>query len=141
MVNYMHNCPIWGEPHEALGLWRPEIRTFEVSQSPRAGNGYKIDEVVLKSSVRSLAPDEMERLTTWLVDQRLQGVWIPEITEAVIDYVKNKRPLQVHERADRLLRHLARRSTRAGQVLDLGTEGDRNSYGEWIQRQMLRVSL
>ena len=134
MVNYVHNCPIWGEPHEASGLWRPEIRTFEVSQSPRAGNGYKIDEVVLNSSVRSLAPDEMERLTTWLVDQRLQGVWIPEITEAVIDYVKNKRPLEVHERADRLLRHLARKSTSAGQVLDLGTEGVRNSYGEWVQK-------
>ena len=39
MVNYVHNCPIWAEPHEVSGLWRPETRTYEVSQSPRAGNG------------------------------------------------------------------------------------------------------
>ena len=134
MVNYLINCPIWGEPHEASGLWHPETRTYAVAQSPRAGNGYKIDEVVLSSSVRSLAPDEMERLATWLVDQRLQGVRIPEITQAVIDYVKHKRPLQVHERADRLLTHLARKSTSAGQVQDLGTEGDRDSYGGWVQK-------
>ena len=135
MVNYVVICPIWGEPHEARGLWRPETNAYEVSDSPRAGSGYKIDEVVLNSSVRTLAPDEMDRLTTWLVDQLLQGVWIPEITEGVIDYVKQKRPLQIHERAHRLLMHLARKSTSAGQVLDLGTEGDRDSLGGWVQKE------
>ena len=129
----MDICPIWGQPYKASGLWRPQTRTYEVSQSPRAGNGYKIDEVVLNSSVRSLEPDEMERLTTWLVDQHIQGVRIPEITQAIIDYVKHKHPLQIHERADRLLRYLARRSTSAGQVLDIGTEGDRDSYGSWVK--------
>ena len=133
MANCVHNCPIWGEPYEASGLWCAETRTYEVSQSPRAGGGYKIDEVILNSSVRSLAPDEMERLSTWLVDQRIQGVWIPEITQAIIDYVKNKRSLQFHERAERLLMHLARKSTSAGQVLDLGTEGDRDSLGGWVK--------
>ena len=48
MVNYVHNCPIWGEPHEAAGFLRPETRTYEVSRSARAGNGYKIDEGPLK---------------------------------------------------------------------------------------------
>ena len=133
MVNHVPYCPIWGEPYEAVGLWRPETRTYEVSRSPRAGNGYKIDEVVLNSSVRSLAPDEMERLATWLVDQRIQEVGIPEITQATIDYVKQKRSLQVHERAERLLTHLARRSTSAGQILDIGIEGDRNSFGGWVK--------
>ena len=130
MVNY---CPIWGEPHEASILWLPETRTYEVSQSPRVGNGYKIDEVVLDSSVRSLVPDELERLATWLVDQSLQGVWIPEITQTIIEYVKHKRPLQVHERADRLLKHLVRRSTSVGQAVDIGTEGDRDSFGGWVK--------
>ena len=133
MVDYLHYCPIWGEPHEAAGFLRPDTRTYEVSRSPRAGNGYKIDEVLLNSSVRALAPDEMERLATWLVDQRLQGVWVPEITQATIDYVKQKRPLEVHERADRLLKHLAEKSTSAGQALDIGAEGDRDSFGGWVQ--------
>ena len=47
MVDYVNHCPIWGEPHEAAGFLRPETRTYEVSRSPRAGNGYKIDEVLL----------------------------------------------------------------------------------------------
>ena len=133
MVENVHYCPIWGEPYEASGIWRPQTRTYEMSQSPRAGNGYKIDEVLLNSSVRSLAPDEMERLATWLVDQRIQAVWVPEITQVVIDYVKQKQSLQVHERAERLLVHLARRSTNAGQLLDIGAEGDRDSYGGWVK--------
>ena len=130
MVDYVQYCPIWGEPYEASGYLRPEIRTYEVSESARAGNGYKIDEVLLNSSVRLLAPDEMERLATWLVDQRIQAVRIPEITQATIDYVKQKRSLQVHERAERLLVHLARRSTSAGQLVDIGAEGDRDSFGD-----------
>ena len=133
MVDYVEYCPIWGEPYGASALWRPETRTYEVSRSPRAGNGYRIDEVLLNSSVRSLAPDEMERLATWLVDQRMQAVWIPEITQAVIDYVKRKRPLEVHERADRLLKHLAGKSTSAGEALDIGAEGSRDSYGGWVK--------
>lgn len=101
MVDYVHHCPIWGEPHEASGIWHAQTRTYEVSQSPRAGNGYKIGEVLLNSSVRSLASDELERLATWLVDQRIQAVRIPEISQAIIDYVKQRRPLQVHERERR----------------------------------------
>ena len=54
MVDYVYICHIWGEPHVATGLWRPEIRTYEVSKSPRAGNGYRIDEVLLNSSVLAL---------------------------------------------------------------------------------------
>ena len=73
MVDYLRYCPIWGEPHEAAGFLRPETRTYEVSRSPRAGNGYKIDEVLLNSSVRTLAPDEMERLATWLVELAQPG--------------------------------------------------------------------
>ena len=127
------NCPIWGEPHKAKGIWYPQTRTYVVSESPRAGNGYTIDEVLLNSSVRSLAPDERERLATWLVDQRLQAIRSPEVTQATIDYVKQKRELEVHERADRLLKHLARKSTSAGQVLNIGNEGVSDSYGGWVK--------
>lgn len=133
MVENVQHCPIWGPAYKASALFRPETRTYEVSRSPRAGNGYRIDEVLLNSSVRSMAPDEMERLATWLVDQRIQAVWIPEITQAVIEYVKQKRPLEVHERADRLLKHLAGKSTSAGEALDIGAEGSRDSFGGWVK--------
>ena len=106
---------------------------YFISRSPRAGNGYKVHEALVSSSIPPISPDEKTRLTSWLVSQRIQGVAIPEITQSVLDYVQTIRPLQVHERADRLLKHLAEKSTTAGQLLKIGTEGERDSFGGWTQ--------
>ena len=57
------------------------------------------------------------RLTTWLVDQRMQGNDQPLITEEVIKYASSKRPLSVDERAERLLRYLGERSAVLGERL------------------------
>ena len=54
----------------------------------------------------------------------MQGVEFPEISESVIEYVKNKPPLPVHERADRLLRYLVNSSGITGEFVTLGTLAD-----------------
>lgn len=60
-------------------------------------------------------PDEQKAaLTTWLIDQRHQGVDWPEVTEGILEFIKTKHPLPVHERADRLLRFIAGRSKPIG---------------------------
>ena len=70
------------------------------------------------------------RLTTWLVDQRMQGVELPEITDAVVKHAIVKRTLGVHERADRLLRFIARQSgTVAEQVGVTSTQSTVKSEG------------
>ena len=82
--------------------------TVRVDDSPRAGGGYSIDVVLVSSGINSLSDQEKARLTTWLVDQRALGNTQPEITETDIDYVKARRPLPVHERAERLLQFISK---------------------------------
>ena len=132
-MHVVSNCLIWGEMYSASGVYYPETDMYLVSKSPRAGNGYRIHRTLLSSSISALSPDERMRLSSWLVGQRIQGVAIPEITESILDYVKRARMLHVHERADRLLKHLAERSTTVGQVVEIGTEGERDSFGGWVQ--------
>ena len=111
MIQYVGACPIWGDPYDAKGIYKDSNRTFQISSSLRAGGGYQIDEVLLNSSVLPLAIEEKARLTTWIINQRMQGVWMPEITEVVIEHVKARRSLSVNERADRLLTYIERRAT------------------------------
>ena len=82
-------------------------------ESVRAGGKYEISSEVA-GLIKELEDEEKVRLTTWLVDQRLQGVCQPKVTEEIIDYVKTKRPLSVPERADRLLRFIAEETDRIG---------------------------
>ena len=131
----IEKCPIWGTRFEAKGHVLDRTMTVRVDDSPRAGGGYSIDVVLVSSGINSLSDQEKARLTTWLVDQRALGNTQPEITETDIDYVKARRPLPVHERAERLLKFIALNSIAIGQYLDLfpfSVDGrvPRNAYGE-----------
>ena len=112
-------CRIWGTSIGVTGHYIDQTRTSRVDYSARAGGAYVIHESLVNSEIRRMSYEERARLTTWLVDQRNIGDPQPEITEDVIYYVKVKRPLQVHERADRLLRFIAHKSGAIGQYVDL----------------------
>ena len=115
----IETCPIWGTRFEAKGHFFDQTRNVRVDDSPRAGGGYFIDWVLVRSGINSLSDQEKTRLTTWLVDQRALGDIQPEITEADIDYVKTRRPLPVHARADRLLKFIALNSEAIGHYVNL----------------------
>ena len=110
MVVFEGDCPIWGSPYVATGVYHEGNRTYQINRSPRAGGRFQIDEVTQAAYVSPLSIDEKARLTTWLVDQRLQGVLSPKITQEVIKHAKSKRALSVSERAERLLRYIERRA-------------------------------
>ena len=107
-------CPIWGAPYEAKVSYVPQDRMIHVDDSPRAGGAYIIPEVLVNSDIENMNHAQKARLTTWLLEQRCQGVNQPVITEDVVAYTNNKRPLPVHERADRLLRFLSEKATTVG---------------------------
>ena len=115
----IETCPIWGTNFEATGHFFDSTRKFRVDDSPRAGGGYFIAGVLVTSGINSLSGQEKARLTTWLVDQRALGNTQPEITEAVIEHIKAKHPLSVNERADRLLRFIARQTETVGSDFDI----------------------
>ena len=114
MTTQISTCPIWGENYKAEGFYVPQDRMMYVDNSPRAGGAYIIPEVLVNSDIENMDYAQKARLTTWLVEQRCQGVNQPVITEDVVAYTNNKRPLPVHERADRLLRSLAEKATTVG---------------------------
>ena len=118
MTTEITKCPIWGEEYEAVGYVRQDPSEAVVRESARAGGGY-----IIPGSVRLFLPnldhEEKARLTTWLVDQRLQGNNCPTVTEEIVQYVINRRQLPIYDRADRLLRFLCEQTKVAGHFVDL----------------------
>ena len=108
-------CPIWGTPAPPFGQYGQLI------DSPRAGGSYSIERyarLTLNHRYESLGRRDESfcaRLTTWLVDQRRLGTDCPEVTNRVLDDVERRRPLSTHERADRLLSFIHKKTPVIGQ--------------------------
>ena len=62
------------------------------------------------------------RLTTWLVDQRLQGNEWPVVTADIVEDAISRRPLTTHDRAERLLRFVDRKSESVGTAVTVSTD-------------------
>ena len=125
-----NKCAIW--PYFDATCTPTDDSDSYCIESKRAGGKYEISSEVAKS-IEELKEPEKVRLTTWLVDQRLQGVYQPKVTEEIIDYIKTKRPLSVPERADRLLRFIAKKTEKTGNPVSLHTledAGNPNVQGE-----------
>ena len=114
--NTLLPCPIWGKPYDATGSDR--IDGTILINSDRTGGEYVIDQSAWRN-LGNLEDVQKLRLTTMLVDQRLQGNVAPKVTVDLIDSAKNKPPLPVHERAERLLRYFARKSNRIRESLNI----------------------
>ena len=113
MQNDEMACPIWGDGFPAVGRKDPEGVTLEVHNSPRAGGGFTIA-ADAQEQVSSLESREKARLTTHLVSQRLYGTNRPPIDVRTIEEALQTSPLRVHQRAQRLLRLLARNTPEIG---------------------------
>ena len=105
------HCLIW-EEYSASGQM---IMERTIVNSARAGGGYSLIETDV--ALQDLAEDVRARLTTTLVDQRAYPDDIPEITVDLVNDAKNTRPLKTSVRAARLLRLLADRTTKVGDVI------------------------
>ena len=122
MTTRVQQCPIWGVAEGLEAIYLLETGEYRVVDSPRAGGAYIIPQPLVDSDVNNMTNAEKARLTTWLISQRLQGDSQPTITKQVIDSEKDKPALQVHERAERLLRFIAQRIGTVGQTLILWPE-------------------
>ena len=136
MTQKINTCLIWGPDHTADGWYHPTNPMFHINSSPRAGGGYAIANTFQTWAFDDMNAEEKARLTTWLIDQRNQGDERPLIAEGVIDYVKSKGALQVHERADRLLRFIADQATIVGTTFDIRKDlGAVYAWSESIRRE------
>lgn len=111
-------CPIWGvscivHPHNL------HTDAYLVEGSFRAGGKYEIASSERYITREDLNPDELARLTSFLVKQRMLGVEVPRITRAEVLRAKERDPLPVHERAERLLRLFVNQSPSISAVLEI----------------------
>lgn len=107
-------CPIWGGDNLARVITFAHNAVLQVRDSPRAGGAYEMDQIFAEPQVKNLSDAEKARLTTWLIEQRYQGNEMPKVRQQVIADARNRNPLAVHQRADRLLRFIAGMTKRLG---------------------------
>lgn len=113
------SCLIWGMALETSGSRVASQQLVRVDDSPRAGGAYEIRYEVIEDHIDLFSLEEKARLTTWLINQREQGSKSPLIDKEAIESVKNQRSLQVHERADRLLRFISDNTKPVGTPYDM----------------------
>ena len=116
-------CPIWGQgPCRVVPYQSGEnVVCCQVEDSPRAGGGYELVDST-RFRVGQLADTEKALLTTWLIDQRRNGIQWPRVTTDTLAYIRTKQHLPVHERAERLLKCIANQAEAVGAAVTIDRE-------------------
>ena len=116
--------PIWGTP--AACLWDyVEVCSRNACEyySPRCGGKYMLPErtrcMYFPEDNRrySLKPNEKRLLTSWLIEQRRNGIECPVITNKVVEDMKQRSPMPVVDRADAILKYIQLRAQTLGQSI------------------------
>lgn len=122
---YPGRCHIWHEWGATVTeLWEPtgpisHILRAHYVISDRAGGPYVLWQKA-KPYTDRLHERQAALLTTWLIDQRTQGDLVPEITLDNLEYAINRPSLQVHKRAERLLKSIASQVSTIGAGINIG---------------------
>ena len=119
MAESIETCPLWGDGFQATGSYESGNARYTVEDSPRAGGGYILSEFVDSA----LDESGKARLTTILVNRRIQGDLRPKITDEMVEDAKRSPPLLVPERAERLLRYFVKSSGNIGKQFKMGEGG------------------
>lgn len=125
MAESIDTCPLWGRRFQARGNHDRGNARYIVEDSPRAGGGFVMD--LFGQSASALDESQKARLTTILINRRIQGDLRPRITEEMIEDARSRPHLLVPERAERLLRCFVENSEHIGQQFKMGE----NDVDEW----------
>ena len=121
--------PIWNTP---ATVHKCTARILHIENSQRVGGDYEITPDASRD-VAGLNDTQKALLTTWLVDQRLQGVQCPRITNDIVKHAIAKQPLYARKRAERLLQFMANQSSRLGEELDSDRDAFQNGAYAWSE--------
>ena len=112
-------CPIWGteaEVSDVLTYLSTMVRAYQVD-SERTGGCYVITEPAIETIDYHYSANDKAKLTTWIVDQRLQGNATPTVTRDTLIYASSRPSLSVPNRAERLLRFIANQIKTTGEFV------------------------
>jgi len=125
IATYTVSCTIWGDGFTATitELWKPTSpHTRELQghlvESDRTDGSYVMF-LNAGSRAGSLTAQQKARLTTWLIDQRIQGDSEPEITLENLEKAIQRPSLGTRERAEKLLTYLANQSNNLSTGIDV----------------------
>lgn len=90
-------CPIWSTRASTSGAGDGSLVA-----SPRSAGQYSISGSAI-ATLLQLDEHGRARLTTWLVEQRMLGNDVPNVSSDVVSFAKSRPSLEVFERAYRLL--------------------------------------
>lgn len=114
MTERISECPFWSSGYKAEGTYFPATGEIRVDYSARTDGGYVIPNLTVHRLINDLSDRHKAWLTTWLIDQRGQGIGQPKISKEIVDHVKRNGSLPVHERAESLLPFIAHRTEIVG---------------------------
>ena len=123
-MNDKSTCPIWGTYATDFGSCNLDGRKVD---SPRAGGCYLITGTA-EAMVGGLGVSAKACLTTWLVKQRRMGNQRPKIDGQIIQDVPHWRPMGAGDRADAVLRYLAKKSNTLGKEISFSILIDKIDY-------------
>ena len=127
-MNQLVPDPIWGTP--AVCLWSvSETKMYRVRlyDSPRCGGQYSIDDFIAENEIKNLDDREKARLTSWLIEQRRNGIECPIITSDIIEDMKQRSHMSVPDRADMILKYLQSETQELGRHINC-------SRSPWIEQ-------
>ncbi|MCY4174449.1 MAG: hypothetical protein OXF25_10425 [Cyanobacteria bacterium MAG CAR3_bin_5] len=120
--------PIWGTPADCLfsedEAQRRRVRLYD---SPRCGGRYSIDNFITETGIKNLDDREKVRLTSWLIEQRRNGIECPIITSDIIEDMKQRSHMSVPDRADMILKYLQSETQELGRHINC-------SRSPWIEQ-------
>ena len=131
-------CPIWGDQFQAAIDGDSGQGRIKVKDSARAGGAFEISERVAETILK-LDDSVKAKLTTTLIDRRLQGDVSPEVTMDMIEDAESKSSLQVYERAERLLKYLVRHTSSVGDRVNINYH-DQYSWGAMAWTESVDLS-
>ena len=118
----IQECPLWNTSEGVRATYRAGTSAYQVDASPRAGGAYVIPLALVDSHIIHMNDRQKARLTSWLIDRRLQGDLQPTVTMQAIENSRNGNDLSAGDRADRLLRYIAQRSESVALRVDVTEE-------------------
>jgi hypothetical protein len=136
MSQQPNTCLVWGTPATFATTTRDAYRV----NSSRAGGCFEISRSAC-ATLENGSQNQRLRLTSWLIEQRLGGCECPVVTTKILTLVESRKPLSVHERADRLLRWLTTLSPYIGalaRVIDGGNAQAIFAYSESLEGKEVR---
>lgn len=133
-------CPIWGTPATITEVPSNPRSPYQRTtiNSPRAGGKYTTDGYTLLQLKLLGLPDETTKahLTSWLIEEREQGVEVPLITPDTIEDAKQRRDLPIYKRLDRFLRYLSHMESYPGCIFSWREIGPQQAQA-WLESKII----